>query len=60
MSLVVRETQVPNPFVWTLVKKTGLRFATIRNLLVNGWSYEETMDQPPRWVSPVARLKEIK
>lgn len=60
MSLVVRETNVDNRFVWKLTKRTGLRFATVRNLLVNGWTYEEKLDKPARWISPLARLESIK
>jgi len=60
MGLVIRESSVDNKFVWAVVKKTGLRFSTVRNLLVNGWTYEEKLNEPSRWVSPLARLESLK
>ena len=57
MSLVFRETHVKNSVVWELTHKTGLRFATVRNLLVNGWTYEEELNKPSRWVNPLAQLQ---
>lgn len=60
MSLVLRDINIGNPMVWELTKKTGLRFATVRNLLVNGWTYVEEANSVPRWVSPMARLEEVK
>lgn len=59
MSLVLREHWVDQRVVWELTKKTGLRPATVRNLLVNGWTYQEELNTPPCWIHPVARLEEV-
>lgn len=58
--IVLRRINVNNKAVWALSKKTGLRFQTVRNLLVNGWSYEEKIDCVPRWVHPSAQLPILK
>lgn len=60
MSLALRETKGDNRIVWAICAKTGLRFATVRNLLVNGWTYKEGIDQTPVWVHPMSRLEEVK
>lgn len=60
MSLVLREEHVEPTAVWAITKKTGLRYNTVHNLLRNGWTYEEALDQPPRWIHPIARMKEVR
>lgn len=60
MMLVVRESKVDNKIVWNISEKTGLHFNTVRNLLVCGWTYKEGIDNIPVWISPLARLNELK
>jgi hypothetical protein len=60
VTLVLREHWVDQRMVWELTKKTGLRPTTVRNLLANGWTYVEEANSVPRWVSPLARLEEVK
>lgn len=39
--------------------KTNLSLATCKELLSKGWTYEEVLNQPARWVSPVAKIERI-
>lgn len=44
--------------VRSVSEKTGLMPATCMDLLKSGWTYIDTLDQPPRWVAPVTNMKE--
>jgi hypothetical protein len=57
MTLVIRQTEVSNRLVWELVLETGLRFTTVRNLLGNGWTYDQS--EPPTWVAPDVRAVQV-
>lgn len=35
-----------------LIVKSGLSYSTVRELLDKGWTWEETITEPMRWVHP--------
>lgn len=41
--------KVPSEFMKGIVRKTGLREATVIDLLTSGWSYIEEAHRMPRW-----------
>lgn len=41
-----------------LAKRTGLARKTVLDLLSSGWTYAENINEPSRWISPLAQLKE--
>ena len=40
-----------------LAQDCGLSVETVTELLTKGWSYVTTLDQPPRWDHPIARME---
>lgn len=51
---------VDEPLMRAISEKTNLSIETVRELLERGWSYEEMLDAPPRWIHPVVKLKSIR
>lgn len=37
--------------------RTGLSHSTVEDLLMKGWTYEEKIDEPPKWLHPMFRVK---
>lgn len=38
-------------------RRTGLKLATVADLLERGWTYVENIEHESRWLSPEAQLK---
>lgn len=51
---------VDEPLMRAISEKTNLSIETVRELLERGWSYEEMLDAPPRWIHPVVKTQKHK
>lgn len=40
-------------------RRSGLSQSTVREMLKHGWTYSETINEPAKWISPVAQFKDV-
>lgn len=48
----------PASMMFHLSERTGLTVSTVIELLSQGWTYREAVNEPPFWIHPMASVLE--